>query len=62
MADPGFPQGGGANLQGRQHTILTNFPKKRMRLKEFGPPEGRKGRAPPLDPPLVNIQNITEYN
>ena len=26
-ADPGFPVGGGAYPQGRQHTILPNFPK-----------------------------------
>ena len=35
---------------GRQHTILPNFPKNCMELKEFG----RGGRVPraPLDPPL----------
>ena len=38
MADPGFPRGGGC-----QHTILPNFPKNCMKLKEFGPPGG----APP---------------
>ena len=44
MADPGFPPGGGANSPGgRQHTILPNFPKKCMKLKEFGP-----GGASPL--------------
>ena len=37
MADPGFPLGGGANPRGgRQHTILPNFPKNCMELKEFG--------------------------
>ena len=38
VADPGFPRGGGANTPGgRQHTILPNFPKNCMKLKEFGP-------------------------
>ena len=48
MADPGFPRGGGANFPGgRQHTILPNFPKNCMKLKEFGPPGGpRIPRAP----------------
>ena len=37
VADPGFPQGGGANSPGgHQHTILPNFPKNCMKLKEFG--------------------------
>ena len=46
-ADPGFPQGGGANSPGRcQHTILQNFSKNCMKLKEFGPP----GDAHPLCP------------
>ena len=37
VADPGFPRGGCANPRGRgQHTILPNFPKKCMKLKEFG--------------------------
>ena len=39
VTDPGFPRGGGANPRegGRHHTILPNFPKKCMKLKEFGP-------------------------
>ena len=44
---------------GRQHTILPNFPKNCMKLKEFGPPGG--GARPKfyyVDPPLV----ITEYD
>ena len=43
-----FPRGGCANSPGgRQHTILPNFPKNCMKLKEFGPPEGaRVPRAP----------------
>ena len=43
MADLGFPRGGGANSPGgggRQHTILPNFPKNCMKLKEFGPRGG----------------------
>ena len=44
VADPGSPRGGGANSRGgRQHTILPNFPKNCMKLKEFGPRGG--GRA-----------------
>ena len=54
VADPGFPRGGGTQLPGRRkHTILPNFPKNCMKLKEFGP---RGGGARPLrthlDPPL----------
>ena len=39
VADPGFPRGGGANCPGggRQHTILSKFPKNCMKLKAFGP-------------------------
>ena len=38
VADPGFPRGGGVNPPERcQHTILPNFPKNYMTLKEFGP-------------------------
>ena len=38
VADPGFSRGGGANSPGgHQHTILPNFPKNCMKLKEFGP-------------------------
>ena len=55
-ADPGFPRGGGANSSGgRQHTILPNFPKNCMKLKEFGPRGGRASLAPPLDPPLFYL-------
>ena len=48
MADPEFPRGGGANSPGgRQHTISPNFPKNRMKLKEFRSPGGaRVPRAP----------------
>ena len=45
VADPGFPRGG------RRHTILPNFPKNYMKLKEFGPPGGAS-LAAPLDSPL----------
>ena len=48
VVDPGFPRGGGA--RGHQHTILPNFPKNCMKLKEFGP-RGASFTAP-LDPPL----------
>ena len=42
VADLGFPRGGGTNSRGggRQHTILPNFPKNCMKLKEFGSPGG----------------------
>ena len=33
---------------GRQHTILPNFPKNCMKLKEFGPSGGRVSLDPPL--------------
>ena len=53
-----FPGVGVPILQrGRQHTILPNFPKNCMTLKEFGPPEGAS-LAPLLDPPLVDIDQI----
>ena len=43
VVDPGFPRGGGANSPvGRQHTILPNFPKNYMKLKEFGPQGGAR--------------------
>ena len=39
---------------GRQHTILPNFPKNCMKLKEFGPPGGgARPLRPPLDPSLL---------
>ena len=45
-----FPEVGAPTLQGgRQHTILPNFPKNCMELKEFGP-WGRP--LHPLDLPL----------
>ena len=58
VADPGFPQGGGANSPGgRQHTILPNFPKNCMKLKEFGPPGGSaRPWRPPLDPPMLTME------
>ena len=41
VADPEFARGGGANPPGgRQHMILPKFPKKYMKLKEFGPKGG----------------------
>ena len=56
VAVQGFPRGGGTNPPGgRQHTILPNFPKKCMKLKEFGPPGERESLTPPLDPPLQTV-------
>ena len=51
VADPGFPRGGGTNPKGGQHTILPNFPKNCIKLKEFGL-GGRINHAP-FDPPGV---------
>ena len=49
VADPGFPRGGSANSPGgHQRTILPNFPKNCMKLKEFGPRGGCMSLAPPL--------------
>ena len=46
-----FPEEGAPTPQGgRQHTILPNFPKNCMKLKEFGPPGGGGGERP-LRPP-----------
>ena len=42
------PRYGRQPTLGRQHTILPNFPKNCMKLKEFGPPRGRASLAPPL--------------
>ena len=60
VADPGFPRGGGANSPGGcQHTILPNFPKNCMKLKEFGPPGG--GARPKfyyVDPPLLPLRSV----
>ena len=59
VADPGFPQGGGANPGGRggcQHTILPKFPKNCMKLKEFGPGgEGARPKFYYVDPPLASV-------
>ena len=51
VADPGFLRGGGTNPRGggHQHTILPNFPKKCMKLKEIWT---RGHPSPPLDPPI----------
>ena len=58
-ADPGFPVGGGADPQGsgRQHTILSNFPKNCMKLRKFWAVGGggREPGASPLNPPLRSI-------
>ena len=49
MADPGFPRGEGANPPvGCQDTILPNFPKNCMKLKEFGPEGGARISRDPL--------------
>ena len=54
VADPGFPRGWGCQLSGGcQHTILPNFPKNCMKLKEFGPRGGI--HHDPLDPPLFCV-------
>ena len=40
---------------GRQHTILANFPKNCMKLKEFGPPGGARPKFYFVDPPLLSL-------
>ena len=50
-----FPEEGAPTLQGgggRQHTILPNFPKNCMKLKEFGPRGGARPKFYYVDPPL----------
>ena len=49
VADPGFPRGRGANPPGgRQHTILPNFLKKCMKLKQISIPSGGSRPSSPL--------------
>ena len=56
-ADPGFPVGGGVNPPGgHQHTILPNFPKNCMKLRNFWA-TGGGGCPPPLDLPLTILQS-----
>ena len=56
VADPGFPRGAGVNFPGgRQHTILPNFPKNCMKLKEFGP------RGASLTPLLRSATGLIAY-
>ena len=57
------PRGGGPNPPGgRQHTILPNFPKNCMQLKEFGPQGGgARPLRPPLDPPLDGMHAISTH-
>ena len=48
------PSGGLGGVGGCPRTILPNFPKNYMKLKEFGHPRGaRVPRGPPLDPQMV---------
>ena len=43
--EPRFPRGGGTNPPGgHEHTILPNFPKTSMKLKEFVPGGGDASR------------------
>ena len=53
VADPGFPQSGSTNpLGGCQHMILPKFPKKCMKLKEFGSQGGHTSLISPLYRPM----------
>ena len=55
MADPEFPQGRGENSSGRrQQTILSNFPKNCMKLKEFGPREEKSSKFYYVDPHVLS--------
>ena len=63
-ADPGFPVGGGADplegggargaMGGRQHTILSNFPKNCLKSRKFWAVEGMRQGAP-LNLPLARV-------
>ena len=58
VADPGskIPRRWGCQPSRRcQHTILPNFPKSFIELKEFEPPGGTSV-GPPLDPPMLNYR------
>ena len=46
---------------GCQHTILPNFPKNCMKLKEFGLRGGHASLAPPLDQPLLVVTFLRKY-
>ena len=57
MADPGFPRRRGRQLpRGAPTYDLPKFPQNCMKLKEFGPPGGMRPLVPPLDLPLIYIQ------
>ena len=61
MADPGFPGGGGANpRRGRQHTILPNFPKNCMKLKEIPRPLLRSATVSFLFPEVDFLHTYIE--
>ena len=53
VVDPGISRGRGANSKGGCEKLLFGhfFPKKTMKLKEFGPRRGHASLAP-LDPPM----------
>ena len=54
-----FPEVGEPTLQGgRQHTILPNFPKNCMKLKEFGPPGGARPKFYYVDPRLEINEHV----
>ena len=53
-ADKGFPVGGGTDPPGgRQHTILSNFPKNCMKLRKFWAVGGMRTGAPPWIRPCM---------
>ena len=59
VADPGFPRGGGANSPGgRQHTNLSNFPKKLHEIERISTPRGARVPCAPLRSATVN-SNLT---
>ena len=59
-ADPGFPVGGIADHLGggRQHTILSNFPKNCMKSRKFWAVGRARARGAPLNPPLVCLGGV----
>ena len=55
VADPGFPQGGGANSPGGAPTYdFAKFPQKLHEIERIWAPPGGVPRVP-LDPPLTNL-------
>ena len=59
MADLGFSRGGASYPKG--DCFANFFAENGMKMKEFGPPGGRASLAPPLDPPMLLKDSISNY-